>query len=257
MTIMEDSSSFEPSDYLPPDFVSGPSQSQVHTQTTGASSSATSSSSLLNWNGARMVPSAPQSTQYLSPTSISLSSLNGMDHIHMGSQQMLAEYTTGGTPDPAALGLMQHQPQRLHIPDMEQPHLSQQSHPDQHHQQPQPFANYHITRGDIWMTQMHPYDGQHQLGITIDPALQQQSDESLTASSSSSGTQPVSGSGSGGSIASSPPDTREAGNKHGHHATLHFDAEGRAMNGLIGAVDHGSPSVLFAMDTDEFFPNGF
>ncbi|KAF5318107.1 hypothetical protein D9619_012268 [Psilocybe cf. subviscida] len=266
MTIMEDSSSFEPSDYLSPDFVSGPSQSQILTQVTGTSSSASSSSSLMNWNDARMVPSAPQSAQYLSPTSASFSTLNGMDHIHLGSQQMLAKYTTGGTPDPAALGIMQHQPQQLQIPDMQQPHLSQQPHPDQHHQQSQPFANYHVTRGDIWMSQMHSYDhehlsdqdGQHLLGMTIDPTLQQQSDESLTASSSSSDTQPVSGSGSGGSIASSSPDTREVGNKHEHHAALHFDAEGRAMNGLIGAVDNGSPSVLFAMDTDEFFnPNDF
>lgn len=245
---MEDASSFEPSDYISPDLVSGSSQS--------ASSSATSSSSLLNWNGAQM---SALSTQYLSPTSVSLASLNGMDDLHMGSQQMLAEYTTGGTPDPAALSLIHHQSQQFHI----QPH---QSHQDQHPHQPQPFTNYHVAQGDIWMTQMHAYerdpDGQHQhqLWMSVDSALQQQqeSDESLTTSSSSSSTQPTGGNGTTGSTSSSPRDTRDPEAKHEHHVELHFDGEGRPVNCLIGPGDDGSPSVLFAMDSDDFFgPNGF
>ncbi|PPQ66032.1 hypothetical protein CVT26_010788 [Gymnopilus dilepis] len=51
------------------------------------------SSSLLNWNGERMVASPPQPTQYVSSTSVSL--FSGVD---IANGPTLAEFTSGGNP---------------------------------------------------------------------------------------------------------------------------------------------------------------
>ncbi|KAH9483644.1 Repressor of filamentous growth 1 [Psilocybe cubensis] len=80
-----------------------------------------SSSSLLNWNGERMVAAVPQPTQFLSSTSVSL--LSGID-ISGGS--MLTEFTSGGNPIA---------PSQLF--NMGQGHYSAQ--------------------GDIWMPQLQSY----------------------------------------------------------------------------------------------------
>ncbi|PPQ82378.1 hypothetical protein CVT25_008339 [Psilocybe cyanescens] len=83
-----------------------------------------SSSSLLNWNGERMVASVPQPTQFLSSTSVSL--LSGMD---IGSGPMLTEFTSGGNPIA---------PSQLF--GVNQPHYS--------------------ADGDIWMSQLQNYPGE-------------------------------------------------------------------------------------------------
>ncbi|KAF4614950.1 hypothetical protein D9613_003326 [Agrocybe pediades] len=55
------------------------------------------SSSLLNWNGERMVPTRPQPTQYLSSTCVS-----SLPEMIVENEVMMSEYTSGGNPIPSS-----------------------------------------------------------------------------------------------------------------------------------------------------------
>jgi hypothetical protein len=79
-----------------------------------------SSSSLYNWN----IPSTAQPTQSVTPTSVSLHPLTGLNDTN---SQSLSEYTTGGTPNP------------ISTPSSQQ------------------FA--YLAENEIqWMCQLHPYE---------------------------------------------------------------------------------------------------
>lgn len=90
MPQLVDNVPFESSDYISAEYAPPPA---IHP--TGTTLQSTSS--LLNWNGARMVCTPPQPTQFLSSTSVSISGLPSLD---MTSAHMLSEYTTGGNPEP-------------------------------------------------------------------------------------------------------------------------------------------------------------
>ncbi|KAF9036831.1 hypothetical protein BJ165DRAFT_1408880 [Panaeolus papilionaceus] len=90
-------------------------------------------SSLLNWNGERMVPAAPQPTQYVSSTCVTLSSISaGLDS---GGNPLLSEFTTGGNPIASS---------QLFSPVNGTAH--------------------YLPNGDIWMSQIHSYSTEDNTG---------------------------------------------------------------------------------------------
>ncbi|PPQ72756.1 hypothetical protein CVT24_012796 [Panaeolus cyanescens] len=91
------------------------------------------SSSLLNWNGERMVPAAPQPTQFVSSTSVTLSSISaGLDS---GGNPLLSDFTSGGNPIA---------PSQLFNPVGN--------------------GTHYLPNGDIWMSQIHSYPSENNTG---------------------------------------------------------------------------------------------
>ncbi|KAJ3479564.1 hypothetical protein NLJ89_g12323 [Agrocybe chaxingu] len=109
---------FTSSGYVSPNFSSTPTPQALPERTMHPASS-----SLLNWNGERLVPAAPQPTYYLSsaPTH-----LPPPPHIDPNGSIVVTEYTSGGNPLPSS--------QLFAAP------------PGTHYQQ----------NGDVWMSATYP-----------------------------------------------------------------------------------------------------
>ena len=222
MPRLADEAAFAPSDYISPEYA-------PHAAPRPTGPVLLSSSSLLNWNGVRMVSAPLQATQFLSSTSVSVSPLPSLE---MASTHALSEYTTGGNPEP---------PSESQMFGLGAPHYT--------------------TQGDLWMSQLQypsehdagaelQYPSEHDAGAeapptSVRPDLLSAHAPQGPASSASAGSNHMYGA-SGGTIA--PQIVTAAG-----YGMLPGDSiPGDLLHSETGAAAEN----LFAMDTDEFFnPN--
>ncbi|KAF8968260.1 hypothetical protein BDZ97DRAFT_1755316 [Flammula alnicola] len=210
MPRIPDGSSFESSDYLSPESTS----STATTEPSGTTLQ--SSSSLLNWNGAGMVPSAPQPAQFLSEssTSVSLCTLPALD---ISSTHLLADYTTGGNPEP--------------VPSSQAFELG--------------GMHYHI-QGDIWMSQMQSYTGDHDATVVAADGVGPKSlDSNATQDHGNS------------FAACAPAKNAMYGSSEPTLIPITVDYSIGPIESipvdLLRAGARSNPEILFAMDTDQFF----
>ncbi|KAF9484972.1 hypothetical protein BDN70DRAFT_917358 [Pholiota conissans] len=211
-----DNAPFEPSDYFSAEYVPSPVVQP-------GAPPLQSSSSLLNWNGARMISAPLQPTQFLSSTSVSICSLPLLEM--PSSAHMLAEYTTGGNPEPVVSD--------AHMFDLGN------------------SAVHYTTQGDIWMSQLElQYPSEQDVASRVPPAdevvpepIQMDMQESSSVASSAS----------------------SAAYSCSNGATLvpqvmvdygQSSAESIPVD-LLGSGTASNQENLYAMDTDEFFNHNF
>jgi hypothetical protein len=206
---------FESSDYISAEYAPRPA---IHP--TGTTLQSTSS--LLNWNGVRMVCTSPQPTQFLSSTSVSISGLPSLD---MTSAHMLSEYTTGGNPEP--------------ISDSQMFGLGS--------------AMHYTIQGDVWMSQLElqypsPSD---QDASRVAPAAGV-APEAIDTQPMHEPSAPTSGTpntmyGAGGGSTLAPQVMEDYGLSLGDSIPVDFLRSGTGSNA----------ENLYAMDTDDFFNHNY
>ncbi|CAA7260846.1 unnamed protein product [Cyclocybe aegerita] len=207
---------FISSGYASPNFSSTPTPQAPPEQTMHPASS-----SLLNWNGERLVPAAPQPTYYLSSTP---NHLPPPSHFDGNGNIVVTEYTSGGNPLPSS--------QLFAVP------------PGAHYQQ----------NGDVWMPATYPSEDSMlsapQEGDTSGGVLDPQLMHGMAAASG-----PV----VGGTAAIAQPGFNDIVAPRAQMPSMGvFGVDlARKASAQMDVLGSGAPEsnteTLFNMDTDDFF----